>query len=62
MVQQLLVLNPLTFIVEQARQVLFLGRPPDFAGLAIYMLLALLFSALSLLFFRRLRPVFADLV
>lgn len=62
LLQNVLLINPLTFVVEQTRQVLFLGLAPDFAGLAIYMFSALLFSALSLMLFRRLRPVFADLV
>ena len=60
--QRILILNPLTFVVEQSRRVLFLGLPPDFAGLALYLLLALVFSVLSLMVFRYLRPLFADLV
>ncbi|MDB5887814.1 MAG: transporter related (permease component) protein, partial [Rhodocyclales bacterium] len=62
LLQHFLMLNPLTFIVEQSRRVLFTGMAPDFAGLALYMLLALLFSATSLYVFRRLRPVFGDLL
>jgi lipopolysaccharide transport system permease protein len=60
--QTMLAINPLTFVVEQTRRILFLGQPPDFAGLAIYLSLALLFSVASLAFFRRVRPYFADLI
>jgi lipopolysaccharide transport system permease protein len=33
--------NPLTFIIEQAREVLIWGRLPDWAGLSIYTLAAM---------------------
>lgn len=60
--QQILMANPLTFIVEQFRQVMFMGIAPNLKGLAVYLLLSVMFSAVSLLIFRRLRPTFADLV
>jgi lipopolysaccharide transport system permease protein len=62
LVRKLLVFNPLTFIVEQLRQVLFIGMFPDVVGLAIYFIVASMFAWLSLVLFQRLRPVFADLV
>lgn len=62
LLQNLLKLNPLTFIVEQFRLVLFLGQMPSLVGLAVYFALASLFAWASLTVFRRLRPVFADLV
>jgi lipopolysaccharide transport system permease protein len=31
-----LMANPLTFIIEQAREVLIWGHPPDWRGLGIY--------------------------
>lgn len=62
LLQQLLLLNPLTFIVEQIRAVLFVGVLPDFVGLAIYFAIASLLAWAALLVFRRLRPTFADLV
>lgn len=58
----LMLLNPLTFIVEQFRRVLIVGQTPDLAGLALYLLLATCFGATALWFFRRLRPSFADLL
>ena len=60
--QKLLLLNPLTFIVEQFRLVMFYGQVPAMKGLAIYFVLAFLFAGVSLVLFRRLRPGFADLV
>lgn len=60
--QGLLVLNPLTFVVEQFRSVLFFGKMPGLAGLAVYFSLSLLFAWVSLKVFRRLQPSFADLV
>jgi lipopolysaccharide transport system permease protein len=54
--------NPLTFVVESLRRVLYLGEPPAWAGLAAYFALATAFAAGSLAVFRRLRPRFADLV
>jgi lipopolysaccharide transport system permease protein len=60
--QTAMFLNPLTFIVEQAREVLLFGRAPDFWGLAIYMIASLVALAASYWFFQRLRKGFADVV
>lgn len=61
-VQNLMTLNPLTFIVEQLRAVLFEGRLPNFVGIAIYLIAAGFVAWLAHAFFRKLRPLFADLV
>jgi homopolymeric O-antigen transport system permease protein len=58
----LLLLNPLTFMVEQLRLVLFFGGVPHAAGLAVYFILSSLFALAALFVFRRLRPGFADQV
>jgi lipopolysaccharide transport system permease protein len=55
-----LLLNPLTFAVEQMRQVMFVGAAPDFLGLLIYLSIAAAFSLGARWFFQRLRPGFAD--
>jgi len=60
--QNLLMLNPLTFVVEQFRLVLFYGQMPAMKGLFLYFVLASLFAYVSLVLFRRLRPGFADMV
>ena len=62
LLQNLLLLNPLTFVVEQLRLVLFYGQMPVLSGLAIYFALSAVFAWLALTLFRRLRPTFADLV
>jgi lipopolysaccharide transport system permease protein len=58
----LLLLNPLTFVVEQLRLVLFFGGAPAATGLLVYFALSLAFALAALFVFRRLRPGFADLV
>ncbi|MEI5668088.1 ABC transporter permease [Bosea sp. CCNWLW174] len=61
-VRQLLFLNPLTFPVEQARNVLIWGRLPDWSGLCIYFLVSWLVAVLGLAFFQRIRKGFADVL
>jgi lipopolysaccharide transport system permease protein len=55
-------LNPITLIIIETRAVLFDGRLPDFGALAIYLLVACLFSLASLLVFRKLRRGFGDIL
>jgi lipopolysaccharide transport system permease protein len=58
----LLLLNPLTFVVEQLRGVLFFGEAPAALSLLAYFLASSLFAWACLAAFRRLRPGFADMV
>jgi lipopolysaccharide transport system permease protein len=58
----LLYLNPLTFIVEQTREVALFGHLPDWAGLAVYALLAFLFAWLGYCWFQKSRNGFADVI
>lgn len=62
LLQNLLMLNPLTFVVEQFRLVLFYGQMPALKGLAVYFGLASVFAWVSFALFKRLRPSFADMV
>lgn len=62
LLQNLLMLNPLTFVVEQFRLVLFYGQMPALKGLAVYFGLASVFAWISYVLFKRLRPSFADMV
>lgn len=62
LIQKALMLNPLTFIVEQMRLVLFIGEAPSLRGLLAYFVLSLAFSMGALFVFRRLRNSFADYV
>ncbi|CAN5371429.1 ABC transporter permease [soil metagenome] len=55
-------LNPLTFIIDQAREVAFWGRLPDWNGLAIYLVIALAVMYAGYLFFQKARRGFADVL
>lgn len=54
--------NPLTFIIEQGRQVLIVGRTPDWIGLGIYLCVAVFFAWLGYMWFQRTRRGFADVL
>jgi lipopolysaccharide transport system permease protein len=58
----LLELNPLTFLIEQAREVMVWDRLPDFAGLAAYTLGALAVAVIGLAWFQKTRRGFADVL
>lgn len=62
LLQSLLMINPLTFIIEQFRLVLFYGQMPALKGLVVYFGLASVFAWVSYVLFKRLRPSFADMV
>lgn len=55
-------LNPLTFIIEQAREVLIWGKAPDFIGLGKYTLFALVVAWLGYVCFQKMRRGFADVI
>lgn len=55
-------MNPLTFIIDQAREVAYWGRLPDWSGLIVYMFCSLAVAMLGLIFFRKLRRGFADVL
>jgi len=57
-----LFLNPVTFVIEQAREVLIWGRAPDFSGLALYALVALIIAWLGYFWFEKTRKGFADVL
>jgi lipopolysaccharide transport system permease protein len=54
--------NPLTFIIEQGREVLIVGRTPDWIGLLIYLCFAVPFAWLGYVWFQRTRKGFADVL
>jgi lipopolysaccharide transport system permease protein len=60
--QPFMMANPLTFIIEQAREVLIWGHQPVFAGLALYLLLASLFAWAGFAWFQKTRKGFADVL
>ena len=57
-----IMLNPLTFIIEQAREVLLWGHLPNWKGLAIYTLIAATISWLGFIWFQKTRKGFADVL
>ncbi len=57
-----LMANPLTFIIEQAREVLIWGRLPDWLGLGIYTLMALVVAWAGYVWFQKTRKGFADVI
>jgi lipopolysaccharide transport system permease protein len=60
--QTLLRVNPMTFIIEQARAVMAGGQLPDFGMLAVYIVCSFVFAWLSLAWFQRAREGFADVL
>lgn len=54
--------NPLTFIIEQAREVLIWGRLPDWLGLGIYTLVATAIAWAGYAWFQKTRKGFADVL
>lgn len=57
-----IMLNPLTFIIEQARAVLIWGHLPNWLGLVIYTAAAALVAWLGFVFFQKTRKGFADVL
>lgn len=55
-------LNPLTFIINQVREVLIWGRLPDWTGLAIYTVIACMVAVIGHRLFNKLRVGFADVL
>ena len=57
-----LLANPLTFIIEQAREVLIWGNSPDWVGLGIYLLVASVVAWAGYAWFQKTRKGFADVI
>lgn len=55
-------LNPLTFVIEQARAVTIWGHAPDFVGLLLYSAIAFLVGICGFWWFQRTRAGFADVL
>lgn len=60
--QQLILLNPLSYIVESSRQLVIYGQVPPLPGLATYSLIAAVIAVSGYWFFRKVRPGFADVI
>lgn len=60
--QTILLINPLTFVIEEGRKVVFFGQLPDFGGWTISMGLALAALSAGFWWFQRTRRGFADVL
>jgi lipopolysaccharide transport system permease protein len=60
--QPLFLANPLTFIIEQTRDVLIWGRAPYWPGVAAYALVSLVVASVGFAWFQRTRKGFADVL
>ncbi len=61
-VRDYLFLNPLTFVIEQARAVTLYGQLPDWSGLVVYYMLASIVAWAGLMWFMKTRKGFADVL
>jgi lipopolysaccharide transport system permease protein len=60
--QLYLLINPLTFIIEESRQVLIFGQLPDWVGLGIYSAVSVMTAWLGFWWFQKTRRGFADVL
>lgn len=60
--QWLMNINPLTFIIEQSRDVLIWGKLPNWQGLGVYSLLSGLTMWIGYYWFQKTRKGFADVI
>jgi lipopolysaccharide transport system permease protein len=60
--QTIIYLNPLTFIIEQARDVLMWGNTPDWAGMAYAYIISVFVSWMGFIWFQKTRKGFADVI
>ena len=58
----LIMSNPLTYIIEQAREVLIWGHTPDWTGLGLYLLAATAVAWAGYAWFQKTRKGFADVL
>jgi len=58
----LIMANPLTFIIEQAREVLIWGHSPNWTGLGIYTVAATVVAWVGYVWFQKTRKGFADVL
>lgn len=57
-----ILLNPLTFVIEQSRAVIVFGNPPDWLGLGIYTMVSLMIAWSGYWWFQKTRKGFADVL
>ena len=60
--RQYIMANPLTFIIEQAREVLIWGHMPDWTGLGVYTIAATVIAWAGYAWFQKTKKGFADVL
>lgn len=60
--RSLMMMNPLTFIIEQSREILIWGHVPNWTGLVVYSFVAIIVAWLGYVFFQKSRKGFADVL
>lgn len=60
--QPFMLANPLTFIIEQSREVMIWGHAPNWLGLMIYFCVSSVFAWLGFSWFQKTRKGFADVL
>jgi lipopolysaccharide transport system permease protein len=60
--QTIIYINPLTFVIEQARDILIWGNIPDFTGMVVAYLISLLVAWIGFAWFQKTRHGFADVL
>ena len=61
-IRPILLLNPITEIINSVRKVVVYGVPPDWINLSIYLLVAIILLQLGYYFFKKTRDGFADVL
>jgi len=60
--QPWLMINPLTFVIEQSRKVLIYSQPPDWYGLFLYLIIGFIIAWIGLWWFQKMRKGFSDVL
>jgi lipopolysaccharide transport system permease protein len=60
--QPYIMANPMTFIIEQVRQIIILGSSPNWHGMVIYLIFAVLAIQFGFTLFQKTRKGFADVI
>lgn len=60
--RDLMMFNPLTFVIEESRKILIYGHLPDWSGLSIYFAIACLVAWAGFWWFQKSRRGFADVL
>jgi lipopolysaccharide transport system permease protein len=55
-------MNPLTFIIEQSREVMIWGKLPHWSGLMLYIAVSLVVAWIGFWTFQKMRRGFADVL